>query len=65
MGKIVRYEFIGSPMLFWLMCISLVGIPRAILYLIEATVGIEESLDDPTEFLEKYRSGESKLKKLH
>lgn len=65
MGKIVRYEFLGSPMLFWFMCITLVGIPMAVLYLIGATVGIEESLDDPTEFLEKYRSGESKLKKLY
>ena len=63
MGKIVRYEFLGSPMLFWFMCITLIGIPMAILYLISATVGIEESLDDPTEFLEKYRSGEYKRKK--
>ncbi len=65
MGKIVRYEFLGSPMLFWLMCSTLIGIPMAILYLIGATVGIEESLDDPTGFLEKYRSGESKHKKLY
>lgn len=63
MGRIVRYEFLGSPMLFWLLCITLIGIPMAILYLIGATVRIEESLDDPTEFLEKYRSGEYKRKK--
>ena len=63
MGKIVRYEFLGNPMLFWFMGISLIGIPMAILYLISFTVRIEESLDDPTEFLEKYRSGEYKRKK--
>jgi len=63
MGKIVRYEFLGVPMLFWFMCITLIGIPMAILYLIGATVRIEERLDDPSEFLEKYRAGEYKRKK--
>ncbi|MCH8204762.1 MAG: hypothetical protein IID09_06330 [Candidatus Hydrogenedentes bacterium] len=60
MGKIVRYEFLGNPMRFWFMCITVIGIPMAILYLIEATVGIQESLDNPEEFLEKYRSGKFK-----
>lgn len=64
MAKIVRHEFVGRPELFWLMCITLIGIPIAILYLIGATVIIEENLDDPTEFLERFRSGEYKRKKL-
>ena len=64
MGKIVRYEFLGNRMLFWFMCITLIGIPMAILYLIVTTVRIEESLDDPTEFLEEYGSGKYRRKKL-
>jgi len=63
MGKIVRYEFLGIPTLFWFMCITVIGIPMAILYLISATVRVEESLEDPTQFLEKYRAGEYKRKK--
>ncbi len=60
MGKIVRYEFLGNPIRFWFLCMTGVGIPMAILYLIDATVKIEESLDNPEEFLEKYRSGKFK-----
>jgi hypothetical protein len=57
MGKIQRKEFIGSPILFILLCLSIVGIPAAILYLRSATVIVEEEVDDPTSFLEHYREG--------
>lgn len=60
MGKIVRYEFLGNPTRFWFLCLTVIGIPMAILYLIEATVRIEESLNDPGEFLDEYRSGKFK-----
>ena len=60
MGKIVRYEFLGNPTRFWFLCLTVIGIPMAILYLIDATVRIEESLNDPGEFLERYRSGKIK-----
>jgi hypothetical protein len=65
MGKIVRYEFLGSPILFWLLSITVIGIPVAVLYLIGATVGVEEDVDEPTEFLKKYRAGEYKRKKVN
>lgn len=57
MGKIVRKEFIGSPILFVLLCMTIIGIPAAILYLRSATVIVEEEIDDPTLFLERYREG--------
>ncbi len=60
MGKIVRYEFIGNPMLFWFLCITVVGIPMAVLYLIGGIVGIEERVDNPGAFLDEYRSGKFK-----
>ena len=57
MSKIVRYEFLGSWFLFWVFCITVVGIPLATLYLLSATVRIEEDLEDPQRFLEAFRAG--------
>lgn len=57
MAKIVRHEFVGSPIIFFAFCISIIGIPGAILYLIAGTVAIEEDIADPTEFLIQYRAG--------
>lgn len=57
MGKIIRTEFIGNPVLFVLLYLSIVGIPAAILYLRSATVIVEEEVDDPTSFLQQYREG--------
>jgi hypothetical protein len=57
MGKIIRREFLGSRARLILMCITVIGIPSAIIYFVESTVTIEEDLDDPTEFVEKFRSG--------
>ena len=56
MGKIIRYQFLGSQLVFWFLCITVVGIPVAIVYLIGSTVAVEEDLPNPTEFLEQFRS---------
>jgi len=57
MPKVVRYEFLGSWMLFWLLGISVIGIPLAILYLVNGTIRIEEELDYPEQFVADFRSG--------
>ncbi len=57
MSKIVRYEFTGNWFLFWLACITVVGIPIAVLYLINGTVRVDEELSEPNRFLEEFRSG--------
>jgi hypothetical protein len=57
MSKVVRYEFMGSWMLFWFLGISIIGIPLAILYLMNGTIRIEDELDDPEQFLAEFRSG--------
>ena len=56
MGKIIRFEFLGSGAYFWLLCITIIGIPTAILYLITRTVRVEEEVEDPAELLEEFRS---------
>ncbi len=56
MSKIVRYEFMGSWLRFWLLCISIIGIPLAVLYLVNGTVRIEDELDEPELVLEKLRN---------
>ncbi len=60
MPKIVRYEFMGSSLAFWLLCATGVFIPVAILYLLNSTVRIEHEMDDPEKFIAEFRAG-----KLH
>jgi hypothetical protein len=57
MSRIIRYEFMGSWLWFWVLCVSIIGIPLAVLYLVNGTVRIEDELDDPELVLEKLRSG--------
>ncbi len=57
MPKIVRYEFMGSWLWFWLLCVTIVGIPVAILYLISGTLRIDHEISDPERFIEEFRSG--------
>lgn len=57
MPKIVRHEFMGSTIVFWLLCLTAVMIPVAILYLVNGTIRIEHEVDEPEEFVKQYRSG--------
>jgi hypothetical protein len=57
MSKIVRYEFLGSWVLFWVLCFSIIGLPVALLYLVNGTVRVEDDMEDPEQFLQEYRSG--------
>lgn len=55
MSKIVRYEFMGSWFFFWLLSITVIGIPLALLYLISGTLRIESGMEDPERFVEQFR----------
>jgi hypothetical protein len=57
MSKIVRYEFMGSWLLFWLMCATVVFAPLAVLYLITGTIQVETEVDDAEGFVAAYRGG--------
>jgi len=56
-SRIVRYEFMGSTLVFWLLCLTGVLIPFAIIYLVNGTLRIETEVDDPEAFVEAFRSG--------
>ncbi len=56
MGKIIRLEFMGSWLIFFILCISGFGIPLAILYLITGTVTVVEEMENPSEFILAYRN---------
>jgi hypothetical protein len=56
MATVSRYEFMGSRILFWLLCITGVGIPVAILYLINGTLRIEERVENVDQMLNEMRS---------
>jgi len=55
MGKIVYHEFLGSRLLLMILALSVVGIPLAVIYVLENTVTVEESFESPSEFLDTQR----------
>ena len=56
MATVSRYEFMGSWILFWILCITGVGIPAAILYLVNGTIRIEEQVENVDQMLDQLRS---------
>jgi hypothetical protein len=56
-NKIIRRQFLGSWGLFLVLCLSILGIPVAILYYKESMVIVEEELENPSAFLDAYRAG--------
>ena len=60
MSKIIRYEFMGSWLFFWFLCISAIGIPLAILYLLNGTLRIENEMADPEQFVAAFRDRKRK-----
>jgi hypothetical protein len=52
MSKIVRYRFMGNWWWFWLACISIVGIPLALLYLWTGTIRLETDVENPEQVAE-------------
>jgi hypothetical protein len=57
MGKVIRHEFVGSKLLFFLLCLLGITIPFAIVYLIEGTVTVEDEMQDPEKFMTAFREG--------
>ncbi len=60
MSKLVRYQFLGSWLVFWFECITVIGIPIAVLYLISSTVRVETEVENPEELVAAFRSGRHK-----
>jgi len=52
--KIVRRQFLGNWIVFWLLCITILGIPVAVLYLIDGMVTIEQQVEDASAVMEIY-----------
>jgi len=61
MGKIIRHEFLGSRFVLTLLCLTGIGIPVAIIYLIEATVTIEEDVDNPLSYIRTGKLGHATI----
>ena len=55
MDKIVRREFVGNWILFWLLCVTVIGIPIAILYYVNGTVVIEQQIENAEQFMQEFR----------
>ncbi|MDZ7615401.1 MAG: hypothetical protein U1E05_00265 [Patescibacteria group bacterium] len=57
MDRIKRREFRGSRIWVSLLCLTVIGIPIALLHLIESTIEIEYELDDAEAFLKQHFAG--------
>lgn len=55
MARVKYREFVGSVLWFWFLCCTVVGIPLALLYLIDRTVEVEEEVADPERMLKTIR----------
>jgi hypothetical protein len=60
MSRIVRYQFMGSWFMFWLLSMTGVGVPIAFLYFLSGIVRTETEMDNPEEFLATFRAGKLK-----
>jgi hypothetical protein len=56
MATISRYEFMGNWLIFWLLCITGVGIPLAFLYLLNGTVHVAEQVEDGEQVVSALRA---------
>ncbi len=54
MDRIKRREFKGSRIWVVLLCLTIIGIPIAVIHLIEGTIEIEYELDDAEAFLKQH-----------
>ncbi len=55
-NRIVRYEFMGNPLIFVLLCLTGFLLPIAVIYLVNGTLRIEHEMNDPEAFVVQYRS---------
>jgi hypothetical protein len=62
MSKIIRNEFMGNWYVFWLLCLTGIGLPLALLYLLDGTIRIEDEMEDPEQFVAAFRAG--KVRKI-
>jgi hypothetical protein len=46
----------GKLLYFWFLCITLVGIPIAIVYLINGTIRVEEQVNDAEQVADRLRA---------
>jgi hypothetical protein len=56
-SRIVRWEFLGNWWFFWLLSVTVIGLPLAVLYLLSGVVQVEEELPDANRFIAEFRAG--------
>ena len=59
MGKLKRYEFLGNRLVLLVLCIFLV--PLGIVYFLQCSVCVEEEMENPSEFLDKWKAGKIRV----
>lgn len=55
MDRIKKREFVGSQILLVLLCLTGIGIPVAVVYLINSTIETEFEVEDANAFWESYK----------
>jgi hypothetical protein len=46
----------GNPIIFCILCLSVIGLPVAFIYLLNGTLTIVTEVDEPEEFVKQYRN---------
>jgi hypothetical protein len=59
MSKIVHYRFMGSWLWFWALCVSVIGLPLAVLYLLTGTIRLDTDMDNPEQAAEELSVGKT------
>ena len=57
MDRVTRCEFVGSPILLIILFLTGIGIPIALLYLMNKTVAVAQEIADANAFLAAFSAG--------
>ena len=55
MATVVRHEFLGSTFWFVLLCLTGIGIPMAVLYLLNGTITVHHEVEEPEALIDQLR----------
>lgn len=56
MGRIIYREFLGSRLVLTALFLSGIGIPLAVIYVLEYTITVEEDVESPSDYVASWRA---------
>ncbi|MCK6460153.1 MAG: hypothetical protein L6Q95_09700 [Planctomycetes bacterium] len=56
MGRIIYREFLGSRLVLTALFLCGIGIPLAVIYVLEYTITVEEDVESPSDYVASWRA---------